>query len=192
MSRIELRPMPQPPKGLCIGTLDGEPLVLVGREYHVGDRVLSQEDVAGPLVDAVDDAATRVLGHEWISSLARVMLINRRTTSRDRIARHGLPDYVYAFLAQAAAHPHPRALGHALLCVAELQDAHTTEAHASGRPATVDFVERNLAATATLRRAIHAVDEVLAERETFRARKAAQEAEWTGPIDSRRAPLTEK
>ncbi len=191
MPRLELRPMPQPPKGTCIGTLDNEPIVLVGREYHVGDRVLTQAEIGNALVDAVDAAATRVLGSEWVTSLARLMQINRRTTSKDRVAKFGLPDYVLTSLAEAAAHAHPRALGHALMCVVELQDAHTTAAHETGRPAAVDVIERNLAAATTLRRALYVLDEVLAERETFRRRKEALDANFVYQ-DSRGNPLTDE
>lgn len=191
MPRLVLTPMPQPPKGTCIGTLDGEPITLIGRDYHVGGRVLTQEEIAQDLIEAVEDTATRVLGHEWVNGLARIMQLNRRSTGRDRIAKYGLPEYVLEFLGQAAAHGHPRALGHALMCVVELQEAHTTATHASGRPAAVDIVERNLATAATYRRALHVLDEVLAERETFRRRREAADIEWSGPKDSRRHPLTD-
>lgn len=192
MSRIVLRPMPQPPRGDCIGTYEGEPLTLVGRDFYVGDRAISQAEIGEDLVEAVDDAATRVLGHEWVTSLARLMQINRRSTSKDRIAKSGLPEYTLLFLGEAAAHAHPRALGHALLCVVELQEAHTTATHTSGRPAAVDIAERNLATAATYRRALFVLDEVLAEREAFRRRKEAADAEWSGPKDSWRQPLTDE
>ncbi len=193
MPRLELRPMPQPPKGACIGTLDGEPVTLVERdEYHVGRRIITQHGMAQLLIEAVDDAATRVLGHEWINGLARLMQLNRRSTGRDRIARFGLPDYVLLFLGQAAAHPHPRALGHALMCVQELQDVHTTDRHASGRPAAVGTAERNHAANATLRRALHVLDEVLAEREVFRLRREAALADNPESRDDLPHPLTEE
>jgi hypothetical protein len=183
--------MPQPPKGACIGTYDGEPVTLVGRDYHVGERVISQAEIGEDLVEAVDDAATRVLGHEWVTSLARLMQINRRTTSKDRIAKSGLPEYALMFLGEAAAHAHPRALGHALLCVVELQEAHTTATHTSGRPAAVDIVERNLATAATYRRALYVLDEVMAEREMFRRRREAADADRMYK-DSWREPLTDE
>lgn len=186
--KIVLKPMPQPPEGTCIGTLDGEPLVLLGRQYVVGGCELKQEEVGSALVDAVDDAATRVLGHEWVTSLARLMQVNRRSTSKDRIARFGLPDYVLTFLAEASAHSHPRALGHALLCVEEIQGGHTTASHESGRPALVDVVERNQVASKTLRRALFVLDEVLEEREAFRRKKEAQAAEFVWPTNPK--PVT--
>lgn len=174
--KIVLQPMPQPPKGVCIGTLDGEPLTVLGRVYLAGGRELSHDEVGSALVDAVDEAATKVLGHEWVTSLARLMQLNKRSTSRDRVAKFGLPDYVLAHLAQMAAHPQPRALGHALLCVEAIQGEHTTASHASGRPAMVDVIERNEAASKTLRRALFVLDEVLDEREAFRRKKEALDA----------------
>ncbi len=185
MSRIVLKPMPQPAEGCCIGTYEGRPLVMLDRSYLADGVLLSQEAIGEDLVEAVDAAATRVLGHEWVSSLARLMQINRRSTSKDRIARFGLPEYVLLFLAQASAHSHPRALGHALLCVVELQEAHTTASHTSGRPAAVDIAERNSATAATYRRALHVLDAVLAEREAFRRRK---DPEW----DYSGKPLTDR
>lgn len=192
MSRIVLRPMPQPPKGVCIGTYEGEPITLVGRDFYVGEQVIPQSEIGEDLVEAVDEAATRVLGHEWVTSLARLMQINRRTTSKDRIAKSGLPEYVLLFLGEAAAHAHPRALGHALLCVVELQDAHTTATHTSGRPAAVDVAERNLATAATYRRALFVLDEVMAEREAFRRRREVADAEWRGYQDRGIGPLTDE
>lgn len=170
--KIVLKPMPQPDDGgVCIGTLDGVPLTYRDRALHAGDRVVTMEQVGSAYVDAVDDAATRVLGHEWVSSLARLMQINKRSTSRDRIAKFGLPEYVCIFLAEAAAHPHPRALGHALQCVEEIQEANTLDRYTTGRPSQIDLVNRDKEVRETLRRALAAVDEVLAERERFRARK---------------------
>lgn len=171
MPRLELCPMPQPPQGTCIGTYNGMPLVMLNRTYRVGDEVLAHKALGEDLVAAVDEAAMCVLGGEWVSSLARLMQINRRSTSRDRIAQFGLPEYVLLFLAQAAAHPHPRALGHALLCVADIQDANTRATYVTGRPADIDLAHRDLEARDALERALAIIDEVLAEREAFRRRK---------------------
>jgi hypothetical protein len=192
MPNMILLPMPQPPKGTCISTFFGKPITLIGRDYHYDGKVLTQAEIAQDLIEAVDDAATRVLGHEWINSLARLMQLNRRSTGRDRIGKFGLPEYVLAFLGQAVAHPHPRALGHALMAVVEIQEAHTTATHASGRPAAVDIVERNLAANTILKRALRVLDEVMDEREAFRLRREAAETEWSGPKDSHRPSLTDK
>lgn len=171
MARIVLRPMPQPDDGVCIGTYDDVPLVMTGRAYRAGDVAISQEALGEDLVEAVDDAATQVLGHEWVTSLARLMQINRRSTSRDRIAKFGLPEYVLRFLADAAAHVHPRALGHALLCVEAIQEANTRSQYTTGRPANIDLINRDLEIRETMRSAMSVVDEVLAEREAFRKRK---------------------
>lgn len=177
---IVLKPMPQSPGSVCVGTADGEPLSYRGRDLHVGDRLVSMAEIGEDLVDAVDRAATRVLGSEWVTSLARLAQVNRRTTSKDRIAKFGLPDYVLLLLGHAAAHEHPRALGHALLCVEALQSDSVTGSDESGRPTVVDTAERNMAATKTLRRALSLLDDVLFEREAFRARKQASDAafEW--------------
>lgn len=171
MSRIVLKPMPQPAEGVCIGTYEGAPLTMVERSYVADGVLLAHEAIGEDLVEAVDDAATRVLGHEWVTSLARLMQINRRSTSKDRIAKFGLPEYVLLFLAQASAHSHPRALGHALLCVEEIQEGVVESRHATGRPAKVDTAQRDLDVRATTQRALAVVDEVLAERERFRARR---------------------
>lgn len=172
MPRLVLRPMPQPAEGTCIGTYEGAPLVMLERSYLANGVLLAQDAIGEDLVQAVDTAATRVLGHEWVSSLARLMQINRRSTSKDRIAKFGLPEYVMLFLAQASAHSHPRALGHALLCVEEIQEGVVESRHVTGRPARVDTIQRDMDVRETMQRALAVVDEVLAEREAFRARKA--------------------
>jgi len=175
---IVLKPMPQSTGAVCVGTADGEPLTYRGRDLLVNDRPVTMADVGEDLVNAVDRAATRVLGSEWVTSLARLAQVNRRTTSKDRIAKFGLPDYVLLLLGHAAAHEHPRALGHALLCVEAIQSEHETGSDESGRPTVVDTTERNLAATKTLRRALSLLDDVLFEREAFRARKQAAEIDF--------------
>ncbi|MEN3236865.1 MULTISPECIES: hypothetical protein [Methylobacterium] len=169
--KIVLKPMPQPDDGVCIGTLDGVPLTYRDQDLYAGERHVTMAEVGSAFVDAVNEAATAVLGHEWVSSLARLMQLNKRTTSRDRIAKFGLPEYVCLFLGQAAAHSHPRALGHALMCVEEIQEANTVERYHTGRPSQIDIIGRDMDAKETLRRALAAVDEVLAEREAFRLGK---------------------
>ncbi len=170
--KIVLQPMPQPDDGgVCIGTLDGVPLTYRGQDLYAGDRHVTMQEAGSAFVDAVNEAATAVLGHEWVTSLARLMQLNKRSTSRDRIAKFGLPEYVCRFLAVASTHPYPRALGHALLCVEAIQEAHTTARYTSGRPSQIDLAGRDMDAQETMRRALAAVDEVLGERERFRARK---------------------
>lgn len=178
MPHIVLKPMPQSPGAICVGTADGAPLAYRGRDLYVGDHLVTMAEVGEDLVDAVDRAATRVLGSEWVTSLARLAQVNRRTTSKDRIAKFGLPDYVLLLLGHAAAHEHPRALGHALLCVEAIQSDTTTASDETGRPTFVDAAERNISATKTLRRALTLLDDVLFEREAFRARKQSAEADW--------------
>lgn len=176
--KIVLQPMPQPDDGgVCIGTLDGVPLTYRDQNLFAGDRHITMQEAGGAFVDAVNEAATQVLGHEWVSSLARLMQLNKRTTSRDRIAKFGLPEYVCLFLAEAASHPHPRALGHALMCVEEIQEAHTQARYSTGRPSHIDIFTRDMDVKETLRRALAAVDEVLAERERWRKAK-----DLSGPV----------
>ncbi len=169
--KIVLKPMPQSDDGVCIGTLDGAPLTYRGQDLYAGERHVTMQEASSAFVDAVNEAATQVLGHDWVSSLARLMQLNKRSTSRDRVAKFGLPEYVCLFLGEAASHPHPRALGHALMCVEEIQDANTLERHTTGRPSQIDFVNRDKDVRETLRRAMAALDEVLAERERWRKMK---------------------
>lgn len=116
--RIELKPMPAPAEGVAVGTLDGRPLVYVGRTAHVDGQSLPHGDIADALADAVDRAASEVLGGEWSKPLALVTGLNPRTCNRDRIGQWGLPTWVLVMLGQAAAHEMPRALGHAMQAAA--------------------------------------------------------------------------
>ncbi|GJD66484.1 hypothetical protein [Methylobacterium frigidaeris] len=120
--RIELLPIDEGLyDGVAVGTLDGEPLVYVERTAHVRGQRLAHKDIALALVDAVDVAASRVLGPEWSKPLAMVTGLNQRTCNRDRIERWGLPPWVLVLLARAAASEHPRALGHMLMACASLR-----------------------------------------------------------------------
>lgn len=119
--RIELKPMPAPAEGVAVGTLDGRPLVYVGRTAHVDGQPLPHGDIAEALADAVDRAASEVLGGEWSKPLALVTGLNPRTVNRDRIRQWGLPVWVLTMLGQAAAHELPRALGHAMQAAAIVQ-----------------------------------------------------------------------
>ncbi|MCJ2053558.1 hypothetical protein [Methylobacterium sp. J-070] len=171
--KIDLKPMPQPADGVCVGVADGEPLTYRGRDLYAGDRLVTMEEVGVDLMRAVDRAATEVLGHEWVNPLSRLLQINRRSTAKDRIVRFGLPEYALRFLAEASHHPHPRALGHALLCVEAIQDAHgvTVDRASTGRPMAVDYVERNRFVHDAMTKALAAVDTILEERAAFRQRK---------------------
>lgn len=122
--RIELRPgIDSPvPGALCVGLVDGQPLSYVDRTPYVGREATTHAEIAEPLADAMDAAAQRVFGGEWNGDLSRITGINRRTVTHDRIMRYGLPAWVLALVARAAAHPHPRALGFHLLGLAALRD----------------------------------------------------------------------
>ncbi|ARO54049.1 hypothetical protein B2G69_07750 [Methylorubrum zatmanii] len=120
--RIELRPDLQAPEGEAVGLADGEVLAYVGRIPHIGGRPYRQADIAPYLAVAVSEAATLVWGGEWTLDLSRVTRLNRRTVTKDRIEKYGLPSWVLALVGRAAAHPHPRALGYIMLGFAELND----------------------------------------------------------------------
>lgn len=115
--RIELKPMPAAAEGVAVGTLDGRPLVYVGRTAHVDGQPLSHGDIAEALADAVDRAASELLGGEWSKPLALVTGLNPRTCNRDRIRQWGLPAWVLVMLGQATQQYQPRALGHMMQAV---------------------------------------------------------------------------
>lgn len=116
--RIELKPMPPQVKGVAVGTLDGRPLVYVGRAAHVDGQPLPHSEIAEALAEAIDRVASELLGGEWSKPLALVTGLNPRTVNRDRIRQWGLPVWVLTMLGQAAEHELPRALGHALQAAA--------------------------------------------------------------------------
>lgn len=120
--RIELRPDIQSPHGVPVGTLDGDPLVYRGRIPYVAGRPYRQADIAPALAEAVDVAATSVFGSEWSTDLGKVTGLSRRTCGRDRIGQFGIPSWVLVLLGRMASHDCPRAIGYALLAVAELHD----------------------------------------------------------------------
>ncbi|MGU3449812.1 hypothetical protein [Methylobacterium sp. 391_Methyba4] len=107
--------------GTAVGLLDGRPLVYVDRRAHVDGRQLAHGDIAEALIEAVDVAASRILGPEWSKPLAAVTGLNARTCNRDRIRQWGLPPWVLVLLAKGAASEHPRAMGHMLMAVASLR-----------------------------------------------------------------------
>lgn len=120
--RIELVPIPESlHAGVAVGLLDGEPLVYEERTARVRGRPLQHGEIADALLEAVDVAATKVLGPDWSKPLAAITGLNQRTCSRDRIRQWGLPPWVLVMLARAAATEHPRALGHMLLGVSSLR-----------------------------------------------------------------------
>lgn len=170
--RIHLRPMEQPSEGVCIGTLDGRPLFMQDRHLHCDGQWYQHAEVADAYVEAVDRAASAVFGSDWVTPLARLMQINRRSTAKDRIAKFGLPEYILLFLANASSYPVPRALGYALLCVEAVQDAAAvTETAVTGRPLAVDVHARSVVVSDVVDRATGIVDGVLAARDEFRNRK---------------------
>lgn len=127
---IALHPVPSHPD--AVGTLDGEVLLAVGRELHVGGRVILQDEIGEALAEAVEVAAAALFGGDYLGSLSRVLGLNRRSVVSDRVARNGLPGWALHILGYAAGHPAPRALGYLMLAAAEILDA---EASATARRA---------------------------------------------------------
>ena len=129
--RVALHPVPDHPD--AVGTLDGQPLLVVGRELQVGGRPVPLDEAGEALAAAVEAAATALWGGDYLGSLARVLDLNRRSVVGDRIARNGLPAWALAILGYGAGHPRPRGLGYLLLAAAELlDDAGATPAAARG------------------------------------------------------------
>ncbi|SFU94245.1 MULTISPECIES: hypothetical protein [unclassified Methylobacterium] len=120
MPRLVLRPMPQPADGVCVGTLDGEPVTFHGRTATAGGREHEAKAIAPDILEAVDVAARDVFGPEWVQALALVTGLNPRTCQRDRIGRYGLPAPILRALGEAAAEPWPRVTGDMMLACARL------------------------------------------------------------------------
>lgn len=117
---VVLAPVPEHPD--AVGLVDGAPLTFEGRVPHVGGRPVDLADIGEPLADAVEAAASALWGSDFTNSLARVSDLNRRTVTRDRYARNGLPTWLLRLLGRAAAAPAPRAMGYLLLAAVELVD----------------------------------------------------------------------
>ncbi|MFC6388721.1 hypothetical protein [Methylorubrum zatmanii] len=118
--RVVLTPVPDHPD--AVGEANGQPLTFEGRVPHVGGRPVEHADIADDLADAVEAAATALWGSDYTNSLSRVSDLNRRTVTRDRYARNGLPTWLLRLLGRAAAAPAPRAMGYLLLAATELVD----------------------------------------------------------------------
>ncbi|KQU21809.1 hypothetical protein ASG63_22835 [Methylobacterium sp. Leaf94] len=118
--RVVLCPVPNHPD--AVGLVDGLPLTYEGRVPHVGGRPVEHADIAEDLAAAVEAAATVLWGGDHTNSLARVSDLNRRTVTRDRYERNGLPTWLLRLLGRAAATTTPRATGHMLLAACELVD----------------------------------------------------------------------
>ncbi len=118
--RVVLAPVPDHPD--AVGTVDGLPLTFEGRVPHVGGRPVELADIGEALADAVEAAAGAVFGGDYVNSLARASGLNRRTVTRDRVMRNGLPAWALRFLGRAAAYEHPRAMGYLLQAAAEMTE----------------------------------------------------------------------
>ncbi|MEE7490658.1 hypothetical protein MOTC310_09295 [Methylobacterium oryzae] len=85
-------------------------------------RPVEHAAIAEALSDAVEAAAGAVFGGDYVNPLSRATGLNRRTVTRDRVLRNGLPGWALAFLARAAAYEHPRAMGYMLQAAAEMSE----------------------------------------------------------------------
>lgn len=99
-------------RGLPVLTYDGR------RPLVNGVPVDTDEAFRADMLDAIEQAAQRVLGAEWIGHLAMITGLTPRSCQRDRIGKSGLPAPVLQLLARSCAHPMPRALGFTMLAVA--------------------------------------------------------------------------
>lgn len=121
--RIDLRPMPQPRDGgICVGLLDGDPLTYHARVPTVGGRELIHADIADAMKEAVDEAAEALWGSEWSGPLSVATGLNRRSCSKDRVWKFGLPAWALRFLGSAYRQPNARAVGDFLCGLARAYD----------------------------------------------------------------------
>jgi hypothetical protein len=146
--KIILRPGP---RGV-IGELDGRPLAYVGGRLKVAGEPVERQAIAGALVDAVDEAATRVFGSVWVKKLGLVAGLGLRRCQRDRIAQFGLPAPTLEMLGRAAAHKHARALGDIMLAIARLQESQPSDYDVIGEAQHALHLATELATTARLSR----------------------------------------
>lgn len=122
--RIDLKPVSQPTDGgIAVGTVDGAPLVYYARVPTVGGRELAHADIADALKEAVDEAAEALWGSEWSGPLSVATGLNRRSCSKDRVWKFGLPPWALRFLGAAYRQPNPRAVGDFLCGLARAYDS---------------------------------------------------------------------
>ena len=136
---VALHPVPNHPD--AVGLLDGQPLVVAGRDLRVGERVVPLEEAGEALATAVEAAGSALFGGDYLNPLARTLGLNRRSVVGDRVARNGLPAWALHILGYAAGHPRPRALGYLLLAAAEVLDD-GGEAPAAARRAELAVLAR--------------------------------------------------
>lgn len=146
--RIILRPGPQG----AIGEFDGRPLSHLGGKLRVDGEPIEQHVIASALVDAVDEAASRVFGSVWVKKLGLVAGLGLRRCQRDRIARFGLPAATLQMLGRAAAHENARALGDMMLAIARLHGSGTSSRDTIGEAVQAVHLATELVATARLNR----------------------------------------
>ena len=126
-ARVVLMPMPPDEAGTAVGTFDGRPLVFVGRMPTVGGVAVDRASLWPAVADALDVAASKAFGNEWITSLARVAGVSTRTLARDRVVRFGVHPDVLVRAGVLATSDNPRALGQFSLAEWALREAGITD-----------------------------------------------------------------
>ncbi|GJD65783.1 hypothetical protein [Methylobacterium frigidaeris] len=131
--RLELVATWEPEDGdLRLGRawLDGREgdLVYVGREPYLegpdGRIPIPREAYGAALVEALDALAGEVWGDDWSSAVAELTGINRRSTARDRVRKHGLPPFALAAVVRIAQRPDAREFAAVVRATARYLDVH--------------------------------------------------------------------
>ncbi len=123
---VEGRDQPGARRVGAAGTFDGRPLVFVGR-MPTGGVAVDRASLCPAVADAMDVAASKAFGDEWITSFARVAGVSTRTLARDRVLRLGVHPDVLVRAGVLAASGNPRALGRFSLAEWALREAGMTD-----------------------------------------------------------------
>lgn len=112
---------------VTVGGEKGE-LIYVGRDASMrSDRgiiPLEKEPYNLALSERVDELAGAVWGDDWSRALAELAGINRRTTSRDRIRKYGLPPALLYGLVKLSERHDAREISAVARAVARYWDVH--------------------------------------------------------------------
>ncbi|CAO4181414.1 hypothetical protein EEDFHM_03917 [Methylorubrum populi] len=110
---------------------EGE-LVYVGREPHLQDAdglaPLPREAYGVALVEALDELAGGIWGDDWSTAVAELSGMNRRSTARDRVRKHGLPPGVLDVVVRIAGRRDAREFAAIVRATARHVDAHRLSA----------------------------------------------------------------
>ncbi|QEE39818.1 MULTISPECIES: hypothetical protein [unclassified Methylobacterium] len=115
--------MPQPVDGgIAVGTIDGRPLTYYARIPTADGIEMTHAQIADALKEAIDEACEALWGSEWSGPLSVATGLNRRSCSKDRVWKFGLPAWALKFMAEASSQPYPRAIGDFLCGIARVHD----------------------------------------------------------------------